>query len=41
MFIFRIACMERKPLDVWGLGTSKLLHQVLEQTKTLPVVQFL
>lgn len=33
--------MERKPLDAWGLETSKLLQQVMQQTKTLPVVQFL
>lgn len=41
VFIYRIACMDRKPLDVWGLETSKSLQKVLVQTKTLPVVRFL
>nr|CAI5843961.1 unnamed protein product [Callosobruchus analis] len=36
----RIACMSRQPLEVWGLNTSESLKQVLEQTKTVPVVYF-
>lgn len=37
---FRIACMSRTPLDIWGLDTSESLKKVLAQTKTVPVVQF-
>ncbi|XP_060535730.1 transmembrane protein 135-like isoform X2 [Cylas formicarius] len=36
----RIACMNRAPLDAWGLGTSESLARVLETTKTVPVVLF-
>lgn len=36
----RIACMSRAPLDVWGLNTTEALKQVLEMTKTVPVVYF-
>ncbi|KAF2898931.1 hypothetical protein ILUMI_07245 [Ignelater luminosus] len=36
----RVACMNRNPLDVWGLETSQGLIKVLKQTNTEPVVQF-
>ncbi|CAH0546836.1 unnamed protein product [Brassicogethes aeneus] len=36
----RIACMNRIPLDAWGLNTSESLRTVLAQTKTVPVVHF-
>lgn len=36
----RIACMNRDPLDVWGLNTSESLQKVLTATKTARVVQF-
>ncbi|KAI4470470.1 hypothetical protein MML48_1g03976 [Holotrichia oblita] len=37
----RVACMNRKPLDVWGLGTSQGLAQTLLRTRTKEEVQFL
>lgn len=36
----RIACMARKPLDVWGLNTSEALDKVCKATKTIPIVLF-
>ncbi|XP_019871641.2 transmembrane protein 135 isoform X2 [Aethina tumida] len=36
----RIACMNREPLNVWGLKTSESLKTVLARTKTVPVVYF-
>ncbi|XP_008191026.1 transmembrane protein 135 isoform X2 [Tribolium castaneum] len=35
----RIACMNRIPLDAWGLGTSESLERVLELTKTQRVLK--
>jgi hypothetical protein len=35
----RIACMNRIPLDAWGLGTSESLERVLVLTKTQRVLK--
>ncbi|KAJ3655471.1 hypothetical protein Zmor_014602 [Zophobas morio] len=35
----RIACMNREPLDVWGLGTTESLERVLKLTKTQAVLK--
>lgn len=34
IFLFSVAGMDRLPLDVYGLETSKQLEQVLALTKT-------